>query len=138
LQRYKILFISGTYSRILSRLNWNITERDVRRANTLFQLMTILEENHHSFLIVEHDPLLYEDSREMVGLLGPGPQADLQGGHGSCFCSTMRDPTGRRWTGWLTLLFCIYNEPAAAKNRGKLRRGCLRPRELWRHTHEGL
>jgi len=25
--------------------------------------MTILEENHHSFLIVEHDPLLYEDSR---------------------------------------------------------------------------
>jgi len=31
--------------------------------------MTILEENHHSFLIVEHDPLLYEDSQEMVGYL---------------------------------------------------------------------
>jgi hypothetical protein len=41
----------------------------MRRANTLFQLMTILEENHHSFLIVEHDHLLYEDSREMVGYL---------------------------------------------------------------------
>jgi DNA polymerase I len=30
--------------------------------NTLFQLMTILQENHHSFLIVEHDPMLYEDA----------------------------------------------------------------------------
>ena len=62
LQRYKILFISGNYSRILSRLNCNITELDVRRAFKVFQLMTILEENHHSFLIVEHDPLLYEDA----------------------------------------------------------------------------
>jgi hypothetical protein len=31
--------------------------------------MTILEENHHSFLIMEHDPLLYEDSQEMVSYL---------------------------------------------------------------------
>ena len=69
LQRYKILFISGNYSRILSRLNRNITELEVRRAFTSFQLMTILEENRHSFLIVEHDPLLYEDSQEMVGYL---------------------------------------------------------------------
>ena len=66
LQRYKILFISGNYSRILSQLHRNITELDVRRAFTSFQLMTILEENHHSFLIVEHDPLLYEDAKEMV------------------------------------------------------------------------
>jgi DNA polymerase I len=36
------------------------------RAFTSFQLMTIFEENHHSFLIVEHDPLLYEDTNEMV------------------------------------------------------------------------
>jgi DNA polymerase I len=29
--------------------------------------MTVLEENHHSFLIVEHDPLFYEDAeRRMV------------------------------------------------------------------------
>ena len=62
LQRYKILFICGNYSRILSRLDRNITELEVRRAFTSFQLMTILEENHHSFLIVEHDPMLYEDA----------------------------------------------------------------------------
>ena len=36
LQRYKILFVSGNYSRILSRLNRNITELDVRRAFTVF------------------------------------------------------------------------------------------------------
>jgi hypothetical protein len=69
LQRYKILFISGNYSRILNRLNRNITELEVRRAFTVFQLMTILEENHQSFLIVEHDPLLYEDAGEMVEYL---------------------------------------------------------------------
>jgi hypothetical protein len=28
--------------------------------------MTILEENHHSFLIVEHDPLLYEDAEKRM------------------------------------------------------------------------
>ena len=66
LQRYKILFISGNYSRILSRLDRNFTELEIRRAFTSFQLMTILEENHHSFLIVEHDPMLYEDAKEMV------------------------------------------------------------------------
>ena len=45
------------------------TELRTRRANTLFQLMTILEENHHIFLIVEHDPMLYEDAGEMVEYL---------------------------------------------------------------------
>ncbi|OPX77462.1 MAG: hypothetical protein A4E45_02018 [Methanosaeta sp. PtaB.Bin039] len=52
--------------RILGRLHRTVTELDVRRAFTSFQLMTILEENHHSFLIVEHDPILYEDSKDMV------------------------------------------------------------------------
>ena len=80
LQRYKILFISGNYSRILSRLNRNITELEVRRAFTSFQLMTILEENHHSILIVEHDPLLYEDSQEMVGRLGQDPHMQKMAG----------------------------------------------------------
>jgi len=31
LQRYKVLFISGNYSRILNRLNRNFTELEVRR-----------------------------------------------------------------------------------------------------------
>ncbi len=28
--------------------------------------MTILEENHHSLIFIEHDPLLYEDAQEMT------------------------------------------------------------------------
>jgi hypothetical protein len=28
--------------------------------------MTILEEAHHSLIIVEHDPMLYEDANEMT------------------------------------------------------------------------
>ena len=31
-----------------------------------FHFMTILEENQHSFLIVEHDPLLYEDAEKRM------------------------------------------------------------------------
>ena len=42
----------------------------MRRAFTVFQLMTILEENQHTLLILEHDPLLYEDAREMVEYVG--------------------------------------------------------------------
>ena len=53
----------------MTHLGCKFQDLDIRRANTLFQLMTILKENHHSFLIVEHDPLLYEDAGEMVEYL---------------------------------------------------------------------
>jgi hypothetical protein len=66
LQRFKVLFVSGNYSGILSHLHRRFTELEIRRGFTTFQLMTILEEAHHSLIIVEHDPLLYEDSREMT------------------------------------------------------------------------
>ena len=69
LQRYKILCIRGNYSRILSRLDRNITELEIRSAFAPVQLMTILEENHYSFLIVEHDPMHYEDAGEMIEYL---------------------------------------------------------------------
>lgn len=42
---------------------------DVRRVFTVFQLMPILVENHHDFLIVEHDLLLCEDAGEMMEYL---------------------------------------------------------------------
>ncbi|RQW77163.1 MAG: hypothetical protein EHM14_15000 [Methanothrix sp.] len=59
LQRYKVLFVSGNYSGVLSKLDRRLTELEVRRGFTVFQLMTILEEAHHSLIIVEHDPMLY-------------------------------------------------------------------------------
>ncbi len=66
LQRHCVLYVCGNCSRILSSLDRNFTSMQVRRAFTAFQLMTVLEECHHTLLIVEHDPLLYEDAEEMV------------------------------------------------------------------------
>jgi hypothetical protein len=66
LQLFKVLFVTGNYSGILSRLHRRFTELEIRRGFTTFQLMTILEEAHHSLIIVEHDPLLYEDAQEMT------------------------------------------------------------------------
>jgi len=47
-------------------LDRRLTELEVRRGFTIFQLMTISEEAYHSLIIVEHDPMLYEDAAEMV------------------------------------------------------------------------
>ncbi len=90
------------------------TEGAPRR--TVFRFMTILEENHHSFLIVEYDPLLYEDAREMVEYQGPRPSGRPPGRTPSC-------STRRRWTHLQKLtyladrVFCIYCEQAPAKGR---------------------
>ena len=66
LQLFKVLFVTGNYSGILSRLHRRFTELEIRRGFTTFQLMTILEEAHHSLIIIEHDPMLYEDAQEMI------------------------------------------------------------------------
>ena len=47
-------------------MDHRFTALEIRRAFTVFQLMTILEENRHTLMILEHDPLLYEDAKEMV------------------------------------------------------------------------
>jgi hypothetical protein len=38
---------------------------EIRRAFTLFQLMTVLEEVRHSLILIEHDPMLYKDAGRM-------------------------------------------------------------------------
>ncbi|MBN1236659.1 MAG: hypothetical protein JW999_11545 [Methanotrichaceae archaeon] len=118
LQRYKILFISGNHSRILSRLNRNITELEVRRAFTSFQLMTILEENHHSFLIVEHDPQLYEGAKEMVEYLAQALKQTSREATVLLYAPAL-DPHLQKLTELADRVFCIYSEPAAAKGRTK-------------------
>ena len=117
LQRYKILFISGNYSRILSRLNRNITELEVRRAFTSFQLMTILEENHHSILIVEHDPLLYEDSQEMVGYLAQALKQTSREATVLLYAHIWTHQLQEMWQELADRVFCIYGEQAPAKGR---------------------
>jgi hypothetical protein len=56
LQQFRIVFITGIRSGVLSRLDRSSIEVIVRRAFISVQLRTILEENHHPFLIVEHNP----------------------------------------------------------------------------------
>jgi hypothetical protein len=67
LQRFRILSITGIRSVVLCWLDRSPMELSVRRAFTSVQLRTILEENHLPFLIVEHNPLLYERARDMAG-----------------------------------------------------------------------
>lgn len=66
LQRFKDLYVTGNYSAVLSHLDRRFETLKIRRGFTVFQLMTILEEAHHSLIFIEHDPLLYEDAQEMT------------------------------------------------------------------------
>jgi len=119
LQRYKVLFISGNYSRILSRLNRNITELDVRRAFTSFQLMTILEENHHSFLIVEHDPMLYEDASEMVEYIAQHLRQTSREATVLLYAPAL-DSHLEKMTPLADRVFCFYEMPKApTRSRAK-------------------
>ncbi len=66
LQRFKVLYVTGNNSAILCGLDRRFEALEIRRGFTVFQLMTILEDAHHSLILIEHDPLLYEDAREMT------------------------------------------------------------------------
>ena len=72
LQRFKLLYICGNYSSVLSRLDRKFQDLEIRRAFTVFQLITILEEARHSLIIIEHDPLLYENALRMVEYVSKG------------------------------------------------------------------
>jgi len=60
LQRFMFLFVSGNYSRLMSDISRASANFEVRRAFTVFQLLTILNESYHTIILVEHDPSLYE------------------------------------------------------------------------------
>jgi hypothetical protein len=119
LQRYKILYNCGNYSRILSQLDRNFTDFDIRRAFTSFQLMTILEENHHSFLIVEHDPMLYEDAGQMVEYVGQALKQTSREATILLYSPTL-DPHLDRMTELADRVFCFYEgERSPMKGRAK-------------------
>jgi hypothetical protein len=120
LHRYKILFISGNYSRILRRLDRNFTSLEVRRAFTSFQLMTILEENHHSFLIIEHDPMLYEDATQMVEYVGQALKQTSREATILLYAPAL-DQHLQTMTELADRVFCIYEgEKAPVKGREKV------------------
>ncbi len=66
LQRFLFLYISGNYSRILSGINRQSKNFDVRRGFTAHQLFTILREAGHTVVFVEHDPSLFDGAAAML------------------------------------------------------------------------
>jgi len=68
LQRYKVLYVCGNHSSILYQLSRRFQKIEIHRAFTVFQLMTILEEARHNLIMIEHDPLLYEDATGMIDM----------------------------------------------------------------------
>jgi hypothetical protein len=62
LSRFLFLYVCGNYSRLLSGIRRRSAHFEVRRAFTLFQLLAILREAHHTILFLEHDPSLYDDA----------------------------------------------------------------------------
>ena len=81
--------------------------------------MTVLEENHHSFLIIEHDPMLYEDAEQMVAYVA---QALKQTSREATILlySPSLDPHLEKMTELADRVFCFYEMPKApAKGRAK-------------------
>jgi DNA polymerase I len=66
LQRFLFLYIGGNYSRILSGINRQSKNFDVRRGFTANQLFTIIREAGHTVIFVEHDPSLFDGAFDML------------------------------------------------------------------------
>jgi hypothetical protein len=74
--------------------------------------MTILEENHHSFLIVEHDPMLYEDAeKRMVEYLAQALKQTSRETTILLYAPAL-DPHLQKMTELADRVFCIYEERA--------------------------
>jgi len=76
--------------------------------------MTILEENHYSFLIVEHDPLLYEDAEEMVEYLAQALRQTSMEATILLYAPAL-DSHLQKITELADRVFCIYSEQAPSK-----------------------
>ena len=81
--------------------------------------MTILEENHHSFLIVEHDPMLYEDAKEMVEYVAQALRQTSREATVLLYSPAL-DPHLQKMTELADRVFCFYEMPkASARSRAK-------------------
>jgi hypothetical protein len=136
LQRFKVLYVSGNHSGILSKLDRKFTDLEVRRAFTTFQLMTILEEIQHSLVIVEHDPLLYEDAAEMVEYVSHA-LSDTAKEAAMLLYSPWSDPFLEELTKNADRTWCSTKVRGMHKgiSQGRTRR-LRRIRLLWRRSYE--
>jgi DNA polymerase I len=83
--------------------------------------MTILEENHHSVLIVEHDPLLYEDAeKRMVEYLAQAIRQTTREATVLLYAPAL-DPHRQKIAELADRVFCIYSEPAKGRTKAEAR-----------------
>jgi DNA polymerase I len=113
LQRFQILYVCGNYSRILSDLDRRFTDLEVRRAFTVFQLMTVLEENCHTLVILEHDPLLYEDAEDMVEYVSRAMREASKSSIVLLY-SPQSDPFLEKMMNYADRIFCFAEGPRTA------------------------
>ncbi len=52
--------------------NHRLIDQEIHRASTVFQLMAILEDARYSLIVIEHDPLNYEDAQGIVEYIFQG------------------------------------------------------------------
>jgi hypothetical protein len=82
--------------------------------------MTIQEENHPSSLIVEHDPLLYEDAKQMVEYVGQALRQNSREATILLYAPAL-DPHLQKMTELADRVFWIYEgEKAPVKGRTKM------------------
>lgn len=69
-QPRKILYLCGNYPVILPRLNPQPDKLLVRRALTIYQVQSILEEADEPLILFEHDRSLYDDNADLLPYIG--------------------------------------------------------------------
>lgn len=69
-KRGLILYLCGNYPCILPEMHRFSDRFVIRRALTAFQILTILDEAYHSFIIFEYDRSLFEEHTELLPIIG--------------------------------------------------------------------
>jgi hypothetical protein len=75
--------------------------------------MTILEENHHTLLILEHDPLLYENAAEMVEYVA-GALKEVANSSAVLLYAPASDPHLEEMINYADRVFCFAEGPRPA------------------------
>ena len=66
MRRYSFLYVCSNYSGVLPNLHRTSYEFSVRRGFTSDQMGTIINECDATYLIIEHDPSLYENDTTLI------------------------------------------------------------------------
>jgi hypothetical protein len=82
--------------------------------------MTILEENHHSLLIIEHDPMLYEDAKQMVEYVGQALKQTSREATILLYAPAL-DPHLQTMTELADPVFCFYEGQTKGRTKANTR-----------------